>query len=164
MDFYVFCQRPLLWSHSARSASLLPVSQIAKIKIREFFTGKSFSEVLIFASTKPQYDDRLFIELQVQYMKIPSSEHGENMSCTEIVFDIQNNFCTQHAGILSLQFSWTMNNLSSYCGFVNAKIRASDKDLPVCIYIWYVRTYEISRLDVIEFYQVDLQVIFNEID
>ena len=37
------------------------------------FTGKSLSEALIFASTKPQYDDRLFIELQVQYMKIPSS-------------------------------------------------------------------------------------------
>ena len=60
------------------------------------FTGKSLSEALIFASTNPQYDDRLFIELQVQYMKISSSEHGENMLCTEIVFDIQNNFCTQH--------------------------------------------------------------------
>ena len=59
-------------------------------------TGKSLTEALIFASTNPQYDDRLFIELQVQYMKIPSSEHGENMLCTEIVFDIQNNFCTQH--------------------------------------------------------------------
>ena len=33
--------------------------------------------------------------LQVQYKKIPSSEHGENMLCTEIIFDIQNNFCTQ---------------------------------------------------------------------
>ena len=30
------------------------------------------SEALIFASTNPQYDDRLFIELQVQYMKTPS--------------------------------------------------------------------------------------------
>ena len=59
-------------------------------------TGKSLSEALIFASTNPQYDDRLFIELQVQYMKIPSSEHGENMLCTEIDFDIQNNLCTQH--------------------------------------------------------------------
>ena len=45
-------------------------------------TGKSLSEALIFASTNPQYDDRLFIELQVQYMKITSSEHGENMLCT----------------------------------------------------------------------------------
>ena len=59
-------------------------------------TGKSLSEALIFASTKPQYDDRLIIELQVQYMKIPSSEHGENMLCTEIVFYIQNNLCAQH--------------------------------------------------------------------
>ena len=57
---------------------------------------KSLSEALIFASTDPQYDDLLFIELQVQYMKIPSSEHGDNMSCTELVFDIQNNFCTKH--------------------------------------------------------------------
>ena len=59
-------------------------------------TGKSLSEALIFASTNPQYHDRLFIELQVQYMKIPRSEHGENLFCTEIVFDIQNIFCTQH--------------------------------------------------------------------
>ena len=29
-------------------------------------TGKSLSEALIFASTNPQNDDRLFIELQVQ--------------------------------------------------------------------------------------------------
>ena len=42
-------------------------------------TGKSFSEALILASTNPQYDKRLFIDLQVQYMKIPSSEHRENM-------------------------------------------------------------------------------------
>ena len=55
-------------------------------------TGKSLSGALIFASTNPQYDDRLFIE----YMKISRSEHGENMLHTEIVFDIQNNFCTQH--------------------------------------------------------------------
>jgi hypothetical protein len=73
-------------------------------------TGKSLLEALIFASTNPQYDDRLFIELQVQYMKIPSSEHEENMLCTEIVFDIHNMF--------------------SPC---SAKIRASDKDLPVFI-------------------------------
>ena len=43
-------------------------------------TGNFLSEALIFASTNPQYDDRLFIELQVQYMTI--LEHGENMLCT----------------------------------------------------------------------------------
>ena len=50
-----------------------------KSKVENFFaTGKSLSEALFFASTNPQYDKRLFIELQVQYMKIPSLEHGEN--------------------------------------------------------------------------------------
>ena len=43
------------------------------------YTGKSFLEVLILASTNPQYDKRFSGELPVQYMKIPSSEHGENM-------------------------------------------------------------------------------------
>ena len=63
----------------------------------QLLTGNSLSEALIFASTtNPQYDDRLFIKLQIQYMKISSSEHGENMLCTEIVFDIQNNLCSQH--------------------------------------------------------------------
>ena len=28
-------------------------------------------------------------------------------------------------------FMYSMNNFSSYCGLVDAKIRASDKDLPV---------------------------------
>ena len=75
-------------------AGVLSFEQFEKIKTN--ITGKSLSEALIFASTNPQYDDRLFIELQVQDMKIPSSQHGENMLCTEIDFDIQNNLCTQH--------------------------------------------------------------------
>ena len=37
---------------------------------------KSLSEALIFASTNQQYDDRLFIELQVQYIKFTSSNLG----------------------------------------------------------------------------------------
>jgi hypothetical protein len=45
-------------------------------------TGKSFSEVLILASTNSQYDKRLSIELSIQYMKILSLEHGENMRRT----------------------------------------------------------------------------------
>ena len=42
-------------------------------------TGKYFSKALILASNNPQYDKRLISELPVQYMKIPRSEHGENM-------------------------------------------------------------------------------------
>ena len=56
------------------------------------------------------------------------------MLCTKIVFwfcfDIQNNICTQH--VLNLYFSCnSMNNLSSYCGLTDSRIRASDTDLPV---------------------------------
>ena len=66
------------------------------------------SEALIFASSNPQYENRLFIELQVQYMKIPSSNLGS--------FVYRN--CFWH----SEQFLYTT---------CSAKRRASDKDLPV---------------------------------
>ena len=46
-------------------------------------TGNSFSEALILSSTNPQYDKRLFLELQVQYMKIASSEHVVYINCSE---------------------------------------------------------------------------------
>ena len=41
-------------------------------------------------------------DLPVQYMKTTSSEHGENMLCTQIVFcfDNQNNLCKEHVLIL----------------------------------------------------------------
>ena len=46
-------------------------------------TGKSLLEALILASTNPQYEKRLFIDLQVQYMKITSSEHVVYINCSE---------------------------------------------------------------------------------
>ena len=63
-------------------------SETIQIDLKIFWlcTGKSFSEALILVSTNPQYDKRLFIALRVQYMKIPSSEHVENMLCTQIGF------------------------------------------------------------------------------
>ena len=48
-------------------------------------TGKSLSEALIFASTNQQYDGRLIIELQVQYMKIPSSNLGRTC-CVQFLY------------------------------------------------------------------------------
>ena len=79
---------------------------ISRLKI----TGKSLSEALIFASTNPQYDDRLFIELQVQYMKIPSS----NLCCVQKLF-------------LTFRTFFGHNKFSP----CSAKRRASVKDLPV---------------------------------
>ena len=46
------------------------------------YTGKSFSEALILASTNPQYDN-MFIDLPVQYMKTASSEHVVYKNCFE---------------------------------------------------------------------------------
>ena len=41
-------------------------------------------------------------------------------------FDVQNNICTQH--VLYLYFSGnSMNNLLSYCGLTDARMRASEK-------------------------------------
>ena len=42
-----------------------------------------------------------------------------------------------------------MNNLSSYCGLVDAKIRASDKDLPVrspdsYLVLSYLKTVQVN--------------------
>ena len=78
-----------------------------------FDTGKSFSEGLIFASSNPQYDDRLFIELQVQYMKILRQEHVENMCSVYIhCSECQNKnkkqflYTTCSPDVLSLYFSW----------------------------------------------------------
>ena len=61
------------------------------------------------------------------------------MLCTEIVSNIQNNFCIQHVlprfelGIFTYLTCNSMKNLSPYCGLVDARIRASDKDLPVAM-------------------------------
>ena len=101
-------------------------------------TGQSLSEALIFASTNQQCNDRLFIDLQVQYMKIPNSEHGENMWCTKNFWMPET--ISVHTNMfspgLSLEFSCNlMNNQSSHCWLVDAKIRASDKDLPVKLMI-----------------------------
>ena len=48
-------------------------------------TGKSLSEVLIYSSINPQYDYRLFNDLQVQYEKITRAENVKNILFTQIV-------------------------------------------------------------------------------
>ena len=76
-------------------------------------TGKAF----IFASTNPHYDGRLFIELRVQYMKIPISEH--------VVYIVgQKQFVYTTISELEIFMYWTrnsMNTLWSYFGFVDKR-------------------------------------------
>ena len=60
------------------------------------------------------------------------------------------NFSTQH--VLNLYFSGnSMNNLLSYCGLTNARMRASEKDLPVMLFqmlenIFVYQTYLLNVL------------------
>ena len=71
----------------------------------DFVTGKSFSEALILASTNPQYDERLFINLQVQYIKTTSSEHAVYIIC--FLHSGQFMYTTHSWHVLSLEFSCT---------------------------------------------------------
>ena len=59
------------------------MSGSAAISAMELFTGKSFSDVLILASTNPHYDKILFIDLPVLCMKPTSSEHIVYINCFE---------------------------------------------------------------------------------
>ena len=90
-------------------------------------TGKSVSEALIFESVNPQYDERLLTESPKKYKF--------RTCCVQILFwtskqKQKNNFCTQH--VLNLYILGnSMNNLLSYCGLTEGRMRASEKDLPV---------------------------------
>ena len=86
-------------------------------------------------------------KFQAQNMGRTWWEHKENMLCTIYLFlfwhseQLMCTTCSTHViqmfspcSELGIFMYWTgnsMNNLLSYCGWVNAKIRASDKDLPV---------------------------------
>ena len=86
-------------------------------------------EALILASTNPQYDKRLFNDLPVQYMKTTNSEHVVYINC----FECQNkNKQTIYVHNMFWACSFhVLNNLLSYCGLVDARISASEKDWPV---------------------------------
>ena len=55
-----------------------------------------------------------------------SSEHAQNNLCTQYVFGA----CSELAIFMNWTFN-SMNNLLSFCGLVDARISASEKDLPV---------------------------------
>ena len=81
-------------------------------------TGKSFSEALILASTNPQYDKRMFIDLPVQYMETKSSEQVVYTNCFLFLTYV-------------LTFTTIYVHTMSYYGLIDTRIGASDKKLPV---------------------------------
>ena len=74
----------------------------------------------------------MFIELRVQYMKIPLSEHVVYKNCSECQNKKQFVYttCSEH-GIFMYWTRNSMNNILSYFGLVDTRISASEKDLPV---------------------------------
>ena len=108
------------------------------------------SEALILASTNPQYDNRLFIELPVQYMKIPSSEHGENIGRTWVEHVAQincsecqnkNQFVYLHnmfwaCSELAIFMYWTANSMNNLFHIVMQK-----RELLKKIYLHVMYTY-----------------------
>ena len=98
-------------------------------------------------------------------MKTTSSKHVVYINCSECPNKNKNNLCTQHVlsmfwpySELAIFMFWTrnsMNNLSSYYGVVDAKIRASDKYLPVSYF----------KKAIAELWQVDRkQTLFHMIN
>ena len=76
-------------------------------------------------------------DCSLNFPKNTSSEHVMYRFplCTNIVLNVKTKtkkqFCTLY--VVNLYFSWnTMNNLLSYCGLTDSRMRASEKDLPVC--------------------------------
>ena len=96
------------------------------------------SEALIFASTNPQYDDRLFIVHENYKLRIPA-EHGVYTNCC-FCFDIQN-FCTHHVLLM---------------------LRASEKDIPV---IWNEQNKPLKKRNIDSTYfrtiQGNMQIVFH---
>ena len=91
-------------------------------------TGKSLSEALIFASTNPKYDKRMFIDLRFLH-----ENYKIRTCCVHALF-----FCFvltfktiyEHNMFWACSFHGkSMNNLLIYCGLVDARIRGSDKYL-----------------------------------
>ena len=90
-------------------------------------------EVLILASTNPQYGKRLFINLPVQYMKTTSSEHVVYINCSECQNKKQFVYTTCSEVVVFIY--WTgksMNSLLSYFGLVDPRISASDIVHHIC--------------------------------
>ena len=69
----------------------------------------------------------MLVELRVQYMEIPSSEHVVYINCSECQNQNQKTICVHNM----IRTRNSINNLLSYYGLVDARISASEKDLPV---------------------------------
>ena len=128
------------WTRIEKSNSKMKLDWILKTLLH---TGKSVSEALILELVNV----RLFIELQEKY-KFRTCCVQKLFFC--FCFDIQNNICTQH--VLNLYFSCnSMNNLSSYCGLTDSRMRGSDTDLPVNVLLTLAFSWSFRKTEIYVF-------------
>ena len=92
-------------------------------------TGKSFSEALILASTNPQYDKRLFVDLPVQCMKTASSEHVVYLH--KLFFS----FCNNHICHPRLFLTFITSKFSQRIENHQARDRLSKEQLRMTIFL-----------------------------
>ena len=83
------------------------------------------------------------------------------MLCTKIVLNVRNNFCTQNdlprIGIFMYWTCNSMHNQSSYCGLVDARIKASDEDSSVKIVLFIeikISEYKLNNLRNYKWYTI----------
>ena len=108
---------------------------IFSIQIR---TGKSLSEAFILTSTNPQYDKNCSLIYQFNTWKQQAQNMGRTCCAHKLVFVLTFRTIYAHnmfspCSELVVFMYWTgksMNNLLTYCGLVDPRISASDKDLP----------------------------------
>ena len=66
------------------------------------------------------------------FQKLTTSvEHAVYQDCSECQNKIKTTICVHNMFCGYSEITILMNNLLPYCGLVDGKIRASDKDLPV---------------------------------
>ena len=127
--------------------------QITTSKLQKKLKGKGVSCSLILSLSMKKhsqpYQRHFNLHLisfnftaRINFISVPVSSRDcslnspKNTSSQKIgfcfCFDIQNNICTQH--VVNLYFGGnSRNNLSSYCGLTDSRMRASEKYLAVCI-------------------------------
>ena len=81
-------------------------------------------------------------------MKIPTSEHVVYTNC--FLFWYSEQFMYTTCSELVIFMYWTcssINNLLSYCGLVDGRISASEKDLPVPKYVFQQQQQNFQKLN-----------------
>ena len=86
----------------------LPIHWCPFLSWAKKYAGKSMSKALIFAPTNPKYDNRLFIELRVQYMKTTSSEHVY-INCSECQNKKQFLYTVCSPRVLPMFWAWNFH-------------------------------------------------------